>query len=79
MTRLPVVALLLFSILINASPVARTSPQHIAFEDELQIPPTKKPLTTYTDPETGKSIDFYEVEVQSFRRKFFPTLGAADL
>jgi bilirubin oxidase len=46
-----------------------------SFSGPLPIPQVKTPLTSYTNPETGVPIDFYELHVREFGRKFFPNLG----
>lgn len=59
---------------------ARVSPQYnYEFQNELPIPPIKEKLTTYTNPETGTEVDFYEVKIQQFTKNLFPNLGDATL
>jgi len=49
------------SVLASPAVFERTSPiYHYAFQQELQIPPTKKPLSTFANPKTGVNIDYYE-------------------
>lgn len=63
----------------RANPVARKSPQYPQpFSQELPIPSTKKPTASYTDPDSGVPIDFYEVEIKPFKKKLFPNLGDAN-
>lgn len=63
---------------IDNSPslAARRSPpfQH-AFQLPLTIPEVKKPLLTYSNPETGVPIDFYQLEVQENEQSFYPNLN----
>jgi bilirubin oxidase len=76
-----VACLLQFTLAETAAPFARISPQYQnAFQQPLRISPVKKPLTSYTNPTTGGTIDFYEVQVKEFKHKFFPDLpGSSDL
>jgi bilirubin oxidase len=58
-------------------PIAtRRSPQYSsAFQVPLTIPPVKKPLVSYVNPETGVPIDFYQVEVKQNDHRFYPNLA----
>ena len=49
------------------------------FKFPLPIPRVKSPLATYTDPATGTPIDFYEVKITPFKKRFFPDLQDANL
>lgn len=44
------------------------------FSVRLPIPPIKKPLTSYTDPKTGQEIDYYDLKLVPFQKKFFPDI-----
>lgn len=44
------------------------------FSVRLPIPPIKKPITTYTDPESGQEIDYYDLKLSPFQKKFFPNI-----
>jgi bilirubin oxidase len=81
MMRLSAVLVLLASQLAIAGEIQnRISPayQH-KFQLPLTIPEVKKPLTTYKNPRTGVSIDFYEVEIKSATHSFYPNLGTANI
>ncbi|KAF8418104.1 Cupredoxin [Tirmania nivea] len=45
------------------------------FTVKLPIPATKLPITTYTDPQTNSKIDFYEVKITPFTKRFFPDIS----
>lgn len=57
----------------------RSPPYDYTFAFPLPIPPTKEPLTTYTNPTTGIPIDFYEIDIKPFTRQHFPNLQPAHL
>ncbi|KAF2400857.1 Cupredoxin [Trichodelitschia bisporula] len=68
------------SLAAEKAPYARLSPAfNSAWKNPLPIPEIKKPLTSIKNPDTGAPIDFYEIEVKSFKHKFFPNLQEADL
>lgn len=58
----------------------RISPpyQHV-FKLPLLIPEVKRPLATYTNPETGVPIDFYQLQVQEDKQQFYTDLSAATI
>jgi bilirubin oxidase len=45
------------------------------FQFELPLPPVAQPSTSWTDPKTGKSIDFYEINIVQFNKQTYPDLG----
>jgi bilirubin oxidase len=56
--------------------VPRRSPALLnSFTEPITIPKVKTPLASYINPETGIPIDFYELHVQQFGRKFYENLG----
>jgi FtsP/CotA-like multicopper oxidase with cupredoxin domain len=62
----------------SASPAAaprRSPPILESFRDPLPIPQIKRPVTGYTNQETGVPIDFYELHVREFGRRFYPNLS----
>jgi FtsP/CotA-like multicopper oxidase with cupredoxin domain len=52
----------------------RSPPLENSFTEPLPIPQVKKPITSYTNPATGVPIDFYELRVRGFSRRFYPNL-----
>jgi FtsP/CotA-like multicopper oxidase with cupredoxin domain len=52
----------------------RSPPYTFSFQFPLTIPQIKKPLTTYTNPETGVPINFYQVEIKNSEHIFYPNL-----
>ena len=50
----------------------RSPPYTLTFQIPLTIPQIKQPLTTYTNPETGVPIDFYQVEIKNSEHAFYP-------
>lgn len=75
-----ILALALFHGVAAQAPIARLSPAfNYEFQNPLPIPPTKSPLATYTNPKTGVPIDFYEVKITPFTKKFFPNLEDASM
>ena len=74
---IPVSALfvLLAHISVALGQTARLSPSLARpFTIRLPIAPIKSPITTYTDPQTRTQIDFYEVKITPFSKKFFPDI-----
>ncbi|KAL7271847.1 hypothetical protein RUND412_005363 [Rhizina undulata] len=69
----------LLPLLVTAQTPRRSPAYNHDFEFPLPIIPVKQPSATYTNPETGVPIDFYEVKIQSFTRNLFPDLGNASL
>jgi bilirubin oxidase len=58
----------------------RRSPAYpFTFKVPLTIPQMKAPITSYTNPETGVPIDFYQVEVKNVAHRIYPNLGEANL
>ncbi|KAF8474630.1 hypothetical protein BDZ91DRAFT_711370 [Kalaharituber pfeilii] len=45
------------------------------FSVPLPIPPVKQAITTYNDPDTNTPIDFYEVKITPFSKKYFPDIA----
>ncbi|EPE28147.1 Cupredoxin [Glarea lozoyensis ATCC 20868] len=45
------------------------------FQVELPIPPDLPPSTSYTNTTTGKSIDFYEINIHAFESQTYPGLN----
>jgi bilirubin oxidase len=81
MTKLAALLVLWASPLALAGTILnRISPayQH-KFQLPLTIPEVKRPLTTYTNPQTGVPTDFYEVEVKDAAHSFYPDLGTANI
>lgn len=72
---------LLIVLPIVSAQVPRRSPSLAdPFSVELPVPSIKSPLTSYTDPATGKQIDYYEIRISPFTKKYFPALpGSARL
>jgi bilirubin oxidase len=52
----------------------RSPPLPNSFAERLQVPSVKTPLASYTNPSTGVPIDFYELRVRDFNRRFYPNL-----
>jgi bilirubin oxidase len=50
-------------------------PDNAFFQYPMPIPPIKQPVATFTSNETGKPIDYYEVQIQPFTRKQYPNLN----
>ncbi|KAF2675280.1 Cupredoxin [Microthyrium microscopicum] len=62
----------------TSAPRSRRSPVYKnAFQQPLPIPAIKEPLATYTHPDTGVPIDFYQLEVKDFEKQFYPELKKA--
>ncbi|KAH0602238.1 uncharacterized protein H6S33_009879 [Morchella sextelata] len=60
--------------------IPRESPSYNHdFEFPLPIMPVKQPLTSYTNPQTGVQVDFYEIKIKEFTKNLFPDLGDATL
>ncbi|KFX93725.1 hypothetical protein V490_04716 [Pseudogymnoascus sp. VKM F-3557] len=49
------------------------------FQFPLPIPPEIQPFTSYTDPETGTAIDFYQLNITKFETQIYPNLGKTQL
>lgn len=49
------------------------------FQFPLPIPPPLPPSTSYTNETTGKSIDFYEIDIQDFEKQVYPGLQTTSL
>jgi len=49
------------------------------FKYPLPVPPVKEKKYTYTNATTGKSIDYYEVEVKPFTQSVYRNLKPANL
>ncbi|KAJ4415048.1 hypothetical protein N0V82_007564 [Gnomoniopsis sp. IMI 355080] len=49
------------------------------FAIPLPISPIKEPKFNTTDPLTGRPINYYEIEIKSFSKNFYPDLGNATL
>jgi bilirubin oxidase len=81
MTRVSALLVLYASSLAFAGEVHnRISPEYKhKFLLPLTIPEVKRPLTTYTNPKTGVSTDFYEVEVKPAAHSFYPNLGTDNI
>lgn len=45
------------------------------FQYPLPIPPVLPPATTYTNTTTGKTTNFYEIEIKAFDAQTYPNLG----
>ncbi|RDW64720.1 cupredoxin [Coleophoma cylindrospora] len=64
----------------NAGITAWASPEYThIFEFPLPIMPIKTPSATYTNETTGKSIDYYEINIQKFDAQVYPELGKTTL
>ena len=78
---LPTISILGVSILsifvqITFAQISRISPSLARpFTVKLPIPAIKRPVTTYIDPQTNIQIDFYEVKITPFTKKFFPDIA----
>ncbi|KAH6671344.1 oxidase cueO precursor [Halenospora varia] len=61
---------------VNAGIDPWQSPEYkYIFQYPLPIPPVLPPSTTYTNTSTGKTIDFYEINIQAFDKQTYPNLG----
>lgn len=70
------VSVLLVFIQVTLAQTSRISPSLARpFTVKLPIPAIKLPITTYTDPKTNNQIDFYEVKITPFTKKFFPDIA----
>ncbi|KAJ9639000.1 hypothetical protein H2201_005910 [Coniosporium apollinis] len=49
------------------------------YSKPLPFPPNKAPKLTYTNPNTGAAIDYYEVEIKEFEQQVYPGLKPARL
>lgn len=49
------------------------------FKYPLPIPPVKSPKTSYTNATTGKTIDYYEIEIKPFTQPVYRNLKPANL
>ena len=45
------------------------------FGHPLPIMPSLAPATTYTNTTSGKSIDYYEINIEAFEAQTYPNLG----
>lgn len=84
--RTSLLLLLLLPLLSSAQvgppspPQPRLSPEYLdEFSVPLPIPPTKTPIATYTNPETGVPIDFFEVDIKPGKVRYFPNLPETDI
>ncbi|KAF2756142.1 Cupredoxin [Pseudovirgaria hyperparasitica] len=50
-------------------------PTQSFFSQPLPIPGVKAPKYTFTNPQTGGPIDYYELEIKPFQRKQYPNLA----
>jgi bilirubin oxidase len=56
------------------------SPQYKQiFQNPLPFPPDKIPSAEYTDPKTGRTVKFYDIEVRPFEHQVYPNLKPAKL
>lgn len=68
----------MLSIFVGATfaQISRISPSLARpFTIQLPIPAIKNPITSYKDPKTNSQIDFYEVKITPFTKKFFPDIA----
>ncbi|KAK6587189.1 hypothetical protein PZA11_000479 [Diplocarpon coronariae] len=74
------VAALLFGTKVLAGVKPWVSPEykHI-FQFPLPIPPPLEPIASYTNKTTGKSIDFYQIEILDFEKQIYPELQTTSL
>jgi hypothetical protein len=49
------------------------------FQNPLPIPPPLLPLASYTNETTGKSIDFFQIEIRDFEKQIYPGLQTTSL
>ncbi|KIW11769.1 hypothetical protein PV08_09041 [Exophiala spinifera] len=54
-------------------------PYNYFFQFPLPIPPNINALTSFTDPNTNTTIDFFQLNVTSFQAPIYPDLGKAHL
>ncbi|KAF2675478.1 Cupredoxin [Microthyrium microscopicum] len=54
-------------------------PANAFFSVALPIPPVKTPLFTFTSPQTGLPVDYFEVDIKPFTQKFYPQFPATRL
>jgi len=75
---LPILNVSILSIFVHVTfaQISRISPSLARpFAVKLPIPAIKLPITTYTNPQTNSQIDFYEVKITPFTKKFFPDIA----
>jgi bilirubin oxidase len=71
-------AFLIGAALARSSAKERQSPEYQhTFQLPLIIPPVKEPLSTYTNPQNGVPIDFYQLDISESKHTFYPDLENA--
>ena len=76
-TGLAAAAAAAFASVASAGMQSPAFPTASMFQAPLGQPPVKTPRFTFTSPETGAPIDFFQMDMKPLSRKQYPNLGPA--